>query len=98
MFWTIEIKLKNEDNEQHRLTIPKGHVFEKKSIGTGIQNVAAAHDYPVVLPPRSEIAMVIEVFCINQHLSPPSGSYNLTCFKISKSFANQQDLWSIMQP
>lgn len=98
MSWIIEISLKNEDSEERVIPIPKGHVFEKKSIGTGIQNVAAAHDYNVVLPPNSVVKIDIEVLCINQHLSPPSGSYNMTCFKINKPFANQDDPWSVMQP
>ena len=98
MSWTIEIRLKNEDNEEHLLKIPKGHIFEKKSIGSGIQNVAAIKDYSVILPAQASITIDIEVLCINQRLSPPSGNYNLTCFKINQQFNDQEHLWSIMHP
>lgn len=98
MSWIVEISLKNEDNEVRSLTIPKGHVFENKRIGTGVQNVAAARDYTFVLSPKSVLKIDIEVLCINQRLSSPSGSYNMTCFKINKPFVNQDDLWSVMQP
>jgi hypothetical protein len=98
MSWTIEIKLKNNLDKEFAIKIPKGQIFENKKIGTGLQNVASAHDYIFRIPAKSTLTVDIEVLCINQHLSPPSGSYNVTLFKIDNNFTNQYDLWALMKP
>jgi len=97
MAWKTEIKLKNNTPDDLLFTIPKGQLFENKKIGSGIQNVAAAREYKLIVPGHSRIIVEIEVLCINQSLSPPSGmSGNIAVFKINKDFGNQNDLWANM--
>jgi len=98
MSWTIEIKLKNNLSKDFEIKVPKGQIFENKKIGTGLQNVASAHDYVFKIPANSSITVDIEVYCINQHLSPPLGNYNVTFFKIDKNFNDQNELWALMKP
>jgi len=98
MGWTTEITLKNKTNRDFECKIPKGQVFENKQIGSGKQNVAAAREYVFNVPANLTISVEIEVLCINEHLSSPSGSYNVTYFKVDKDFNNQRELWSIMKP
>ncbi len=98
MSWKIDITIKNTSNKDTKIKISKGQVFENKKIGTGIQNVAAVKDYWIDIPANSRITSEIEVYCINQRLSPPKGKYNVTYFKINGSFQTQDELWDLMKP
>ncbi len=98
MSWKTEISLKNNSDREFKIKIPKGQIFENKTIGTGKQNVASLKDYEFILPPKSTLKVEIDVLCINQKLSSPSGLYNITQFKINKEFENQDHLWSLMKP
>ena len=98
MPWKTEISLKNNTDRGCKIKIPKGQVFENKTIGTGKQNVAASKNYEFFLPPKSTLKVEIDVFCINRRLSSPSGFYNITQFKINKEFENQDQLWDLMNP
>jgi hypothetical protein len=93
-----EISLKNNTDRECKIKIPKGQIFENKTIGTGKQNVAAQKDYEFRLPPKSTLKVEIDVLCINQRLSMPSGFYNITQFRINKEFENQDQLWDLMNP
>ena len=97
MPWKIEISLKNNSDSDLKVKIPKGQIFENKKIGSGIQNVASVRDYQLIIPAKSRITVEIEVYCINRHLSPPTGQLgNLTIYKISQDFNDQQNLWNIL--
>ncbi|MDB5226580.1 MAG: hypothetical protein JWN78_773 [Bacteroidota bacterium] len=98
MAWTTEISLKNNTDKEYRVTIPKGQIFENKTIGTGKQNVASLKDYKITIPAKSIIKVEIEVLCINQKLSSPTGLYNITPFKIKNQFEDQDQLWDLMKP
>jgi hypothetical protein len=94
MSWKTEIYLKNNSDRNIKMKIPKGQIFENKKVGSGIQNVAASREYDLIIPANSRIAVEIEVFCINRHLSAPNGQQgNLTIYKIAHNFNNQNDLW-----
>ena len=97
MAWKTEIKLRNDTPDDLLFTIPKGQLFENKNIGTGIQNVAAAREYRLIVPGSSRLIVEIEVLCINRSFSSPSGQAgNLTIFKINKNFNSQDGLWNLM--
>ncbi|MDR1201635.1 MAG: hypothetical protein LBL58_08415 [Tannerellaceae bacterium] len=98
MPWKTEISLKNNTDRECKIKIPKGQIFENKTIGTGKQNVVALKDYEFTLLPKSTLKVEIDVLCINQRLSSPSGLYNITQFKINKKFENQDQLWNLMNP
>jgi len=98
MSWTTEITINNKTSQNCTCRIKKGQIFENKKIGTGLQNVAAARDYTVEIPPNSIISVNIEVLCINQQLASPKGSLNATNYFIGRDFSDQASLWSIMQP
>ena len=97
MAWKTEIKLRNNTNDDLLFTIPKGQLFENKKIGTGIQNVAAAREYKLIIPGNSRLIVEIEVLCVNQNFSSPSGKPgNITIYKFNKDFESQESLWNQM--
>jgi hypothetical protein len=97
MSWKTEVSLKNNTADDVLCVIPQGQVFENKKIGTGIQNMAVAREYRLIIPANSRITVEIEVACMNSRLSPPSGAPgNVTIFKIDKTFTDQHALWSMM--
>jgi hypothetical protein len=96
--WTTAITLTNKRPEDVLCTIPKGLVFENKTIGTTVQNVAASREYKLIIPAGSTMRVTIDVYCINRPFSPPSGqSGRITIFKIDRPFADQDELWAIME-
>jgi hypothetical protein len=97
MSWKTEISLKNNSDNDINIKIPKGQIFEHKNVGTGIQNVASAREYRLIIPANSRLKVEIEVYCINRHLSAPSGQFgNLTIFKIANDFTDHNYLWDIL--
>lgn len=55
MSWKTEVSLKNNTADDVLCVIPQGQVFENKKIGTGIQNMAAAREYRLIIPANSRI-------------------------------------------
>jgi hypothetical protein len=97
MSWKTEISLRNNREEDVMCVIPKGQVFENKTIGSHIQNVVASREYRLIVPADSRITVEIDVLCINRTFSPPRGMPgNITLFRIDKEFATQDDLWTVM--
>lgn len=97
MTWKTEISLQNNTDDDVLCRIPKGQVFENKRIGSGIQNMAAAREYRLIVPSQSQLTVEIDVCCMNRRLSPPSGvSGNVSIFKIDRPFATQDELWALM--
>jgi hypothetical protein len=97
MSWRTEISLKNNTNDDQLFVIPKGQVFENKKINTGLQNVAAAREYRLIIPANSRLVVEVQVYCVNEKLSSPHGFIgNITVFKIDKPFKTQDELWGIM--
>lgn len=97
MSWITEIVLKNNTDDDVLCMIPKGQIFENKKIGSGLQNMAAAREYRLIIPAQSRLSVDIEVCCINRRLSPPSGvPGNVTIFQIDRPFNTQDELWALM--
>jgi hypothetical protein len=97
MSWKTEITLRNNRDEDMLCLIPQGLVFENKTVGSMIQNVASSRDYKLIVPGSSRLTVEIDVDCINRSFSSPAGRPgNVTIFKIDQSFSSQQDLWDIM--
>ena len=97
MSWKTEISLKNNSNNDVICVVPKGQVFENKTIGSGIQNVAASREYRLIVPANSRLTVEVDVFCINRSFSPPNGIQGvITVFSIDQPFSNQDELWRIM--
>lgn len=97
MSWKTEISLMNNTTNDVLCVIPQGQVFENKKIGTGIQNMAAAREYRLIIPANSRITVEIDVYCINKQLAPPSSVLgNVSIFKIDRPFSDQQGLWALM--
>jgi len=97
MSWTTDISLKNNTADDVLCVIPQGQVFENKKIGSGIQNMAAAREYKLIIPANSRLTAEIEVCCINSRLQAPSGvPGNISIFKIDRPFSTQEELWKLM--
>ncbi len=83
MPWKTEIALKNNRSDDILCIIPQGMVFENKSIGSGVQNVAASREYRLLIPADSKMTVELNVDCINQSFRPPRGLQgNVTIFVI----------------
>lgn len=95
--YKVTITLRNDTDDDVMCIVPKGQVFENKSVGTPRQNLAAARDYRVIIPGRSRLTLELDALCTNQTMSGPNGSPGrTTVFRIAGSFDTQQDLWNIM--
>jgi hypothetical protein len=95
--YKVTLTLRNDTEDDVMCVVPKGQVFENKTVGTGRQNLAAARDYRLVIPARSRVTLELEALCLNRTMSPPSGTPGrMTIFRVAEPFQSQQDLWGIM--
>ncbi len=97
MCFKVTVTLRNDEAEDVVCVIPRGQVFENKKVGTGLQNLAVARDYRLVIPAGCRITAELQAFCVNQSLRPPGGALgNITVFKIDAPFEDQDDLWRVI--
>jgi len=98
MSWNTEISLKNNSEKDVLCIIPKGQVFENKTVGSRIQSVVSSREYKLIIPKNSKLTVEIEVLCINQTFkSPICKPGNVTIFRIDQPFSSQTELWEIMK-
>jgi len=95
--YKVTLTLRNDTDEDVMCFVPKGQVFENKTVGTQRQNLAAARDYRVIIPGRSRLTLELDALCTNRTMSGPNGSPGrTTVFRVAGAFDSQEDLWNIM--
>jgi|GEM_PF-2998016 len=93
MYW-IDVTVENNTTKPIKTTINKGTVFEVKSLNSGAQCLVVERDVHFTIPPGVKVIKV-PAHCMNRDASIPHHVPGLlTPFRFSKSFLNQQHLWS----
>ncbi len=98
--YLVKGRIKNRSSVPIKFTIPKGQIFENKSIKNETQNLAIATTYSFEIPPLKEQELKLDAHCMNEGLSSPDGNAGkITIFKISnpEKWNDQDSLWKYLE-
>jgi len=97
--FAVELTLENPGPEPRQVRVPKGMLFEVQDPQLHVQNLVSARDYEFALDPYSTITVVVDAYCANKSLAPPSLTpMNVTPFVMLADPTSQQDVWQFFSP
>jgi hypothetical protein len=97
MPYRLRVKLNNPGSQSRRVVIYGGTVFEVEDPFARVQNLVAAGQTVVTVPPGQSQAIEIDTWCLNQSFSPPHNTpMRPTVLATTEAYADQGTLWSEM--
>jgi hypothetical protein len=71
-----------------------GTIFEVLDPYSGVQNLSAAKNTPIVVPPGETQLIEIDAFCLNESLVPPHGNaMRPTSLTLASHLDRQDRVW-----
>jgi len=95
--YNVKLTVTNITPKEIEVIVPKGQIFANKKVESDRQNLAAAKEYQITLGVGETKLVDIGSLCINKHLKRPDGGKgNVTIYKISGDFTDQDSLWKMI--
>ena len=98
MSYRLRMVLQNTRHTPLKVIVHKGTVFEVMDAFSKAQNLVAARNTAVLLPPGQATAVDVDTWCLNKTFRPPRDTeMRLTVLTTIGTYANQEEVWTGMK-